>query len=54
MLILITGPLALVVPTGWQVAWLVVLAVVALLRRTGASWRGTSGIPTSPPDPAGA
>jgi hypothetical protein len=54
MLILITGPLALVVPTGWQVAWLVVLAVVALLRRTGASWRGTSGVPTSPPDPAGA
>ncbi len=39
MLILFTGPLALVVSTGWQIAWLVVLGVFALLRRTGASWR---------------
>jgi hypothetical protein len=53
MLILFTGPLALVVSTGWQVAWLVVLAVFALLRRTGASWRAP-GRPTTPPDPAGA
>lgn len=54
MLVLITGPLALVVSTGWQVAWLVILVVVALVRRTGASWRGTAGGPVSPPDPAGA
>ena len=53
MLILFTGPLALVVSTGWQVAWLVVLAVFALVRRTGASWR-VPGSPTPPPDPAGA
>lgn len=51
MLILVTGPVALVVSTGWQVAWLVVLAVFALLRRTGTPWRGT---PSTPPDPAGA
>jgi hypothetical protein len=53
MLILVTGPLALVVSTGWQVAWLVVLAVFALVRRTGASWRVPGGR-TPPPDPAGA
>ncbi|MDT7742895.1 MAG: hypothetical protein QOE59_1973 [Actinomycetota bacterium] len=53
MLILFTGPLALVASTGWQVAWLVVLAVFALLRRSGTSWRGP-GSPTAPPDPAGA
>jgi hypothetical protein len=53
MLILFTGPLALVVSTGWQIAWLVVLAVFALLRRSGASWRGVGPAPT-PPDPAGA
>jgi hypothetical protein len=53
MLILFTGPLALVVSTGWQVAWLVVLAVFALLRRSGTSWRLPGG-PTRPPDPAGA
>ena len=53
MLILFTGPLALVVPTGWQIAWLVVLAVFALLRRSGASWRGV-GPTATPPDPAGA
>jgi hypothetical protein len=53
MLILFTGPLALVVSTGWQIAWLVVLAVFALLRRSGASWRGV-GPTATPPDPAGA
>ena len=47
------GPLALVVPTGWQIAWLVVLGVFALSRRTGASWRAP-GARTPPPDPAGA
>ncbi len=54
MLVMITGPLALVVSTGWQVAWLVVLAVFALLRRTGVSWRGTPAVPPTPPNPAGA
>ncbi len=54
MLVLITGPLALVVSTGWQVAWLVILGVFALLRRNGVSWRGTAAAPTTPPDPAGA
>jgi hypothetical protein len=53
VLVMVTGPLALVVPTGWQVAWLVVLAVFALLRRTGASWRGP-GTATPPADVAGA
>jgi hypothetical protein len=53
MLILISGPLALVVSTGWQVAWLVILAAFALLRRSGASWRGV-GPTATPPDPAGA
>lgn len=54
MLIMITGPVALVVSTGWQVAWLVVLGVFALLRRTGTPWRGSSSAPHTPPDPAGA
>jgi len=53
MLILFTGPLALVVSTGWQIAWLVVLGVFALLRRTGGPWRAP-GAPTPPPDPTGA
>jgi hypothetical protein len=54
MLILVTGPVALVVSTGWQVAWLVVLGVFALLRRTGTPWRGTAAAPSTPPDPTGA
>jgi hypothetical protein len=54
MLIMITGPVALVVSTGWQVAWLVVLGVFALLRRTGTPWRGSPGGSPTPPDPAGA
>jgi hypothetical protein len=55
MLIMITGPVALVVSTGWQVAWLVVLAVFALLRRGGTPWRNASTTtPSAPPDPTGA
>ncbi len=54
MLIMITGPVALVVSTGWQVAWLVVLGVFALLRRTGTPWRGGPAAPSTPPDPSGA
>ncbi len=54
VLIMITGPVALVASTGWQVAWLVLLAVVAVLRRRGTPWPGTAGSATTPPDPSGA
>jgi hypothetical protein len=54
ILILMTGPLALVVSTGWQVAWLVLLAVFAVLRRRGAGLPGAPRSTSSPPDPAGA
>jgi hypothetical protein len=54
ILILVTGPVAVVVSTGWQVAWLVLLGVYALLRRTGGPWRGAATATPRPPDPAGA
>ncbi|MCD2196514.1 hypothetical protein LQ327_24370 [Actinomycetospora endophytica] len=54
VLIMVTGPVALVVSTGWQVAWLVLLAVFAVLRRSGTRWRGTPAPTAPPPDPAGA
>ena len=54
ILILVTGPVVLVFSTGWQVAWLVVLAVVAVLRRRGTPWPGTPTPGPTPSDPAGA
>lgn len=53
VLVMVTGPVALVVSTGWQVAWLVLIGVFALLRRgNGLPWRGGPKAPTTPPDPA--
>ncbi|HEY2224829.1 hypothetical protein [Actinomycetospora sp.] len=54
VLIMVTGPLALVISTGWQVAWLVLLAVFAVLRRRGTPFPGAPRPTASPPDPAGA
>jgi hypothetical protein len=54
VLIMVTGPVALVISTGWQVAWLVLLAVFAVLRRRGTPLPGGPRPAASPPDPAGA
>lgn len=53
LLVVITGPLALVVSTGWQVAWLIALGIVALVRRQGDRWRGLA-TPSSAPQGPGA
>lgn len=52
ILIMVTGPVAVVVSTGWQVAWLVLLGAYALLRRSRTRWSGPAG--GTPPYPAGA
>lgn len=46
-----TGLLAMSCSTGWQVAWLVVLAVVAGMRRWGRRFADTLGsFPVQRPD----
>lgn len=54
LLVVITGPLALVVSTGWQVAWLIALGIVALVRRQGERWRGLAAASSAPQGPGAA
>ena len=53
-LVVITGPLALVVSTGWQVAWLIALGIVALVRRQGEGWQGLAAPSSAPQGPGAA
>ncbi|MDL5156830.1 hypothetical protein [Actinomycetospora termitidis] len=52
LLVVITGPLALVVSTGWQVAWMVVVTAVAVLR--GPRFRRVGMPLTTPGGPGSA